>query len=92
VEIVPGCIVVPAGWRVALSVRGKDYEYTGELSGFAKKFHYATRPRLRVCVAPIERADSTRAGARSCTSGERTSSEWVVNAPMRSPVRRRQWL
>ncbi len=43
IEIVSSCIVVPKGWRVALSVRGKDYEYTGELSEFAKKFHYATR-------------------------------------------------
>ena len=32
-----------AGWRVALTVRGKDYEYEGELSEFAKKFHYGTR-------------------------------------------------
>ena len=43
VEIVTSCIVVPAGWRVALTVRGKDYEYTGELSEFGKKFHYGTR-------------------------------------------------
>ena len=43
VEIVPSCIVVPAGWRIALTVRGKDYEYEGELSEFAKRFHYATR-------------------------------------------------
>jgi predicted acyl esterase len=43
VEIVPSCIVVPAGWRVALTVRGKDYEYEGELGEFGKKFHYATR-------------------------------------------------
>ena len=43
VEIVTSCIVVPAGWRVALTVRGKDYEYDGELSEFAKKFHYGTR-------------------------------------------------
>jgi predicted acyl esterase len=43
VEIVTSSIVVPKGWRVALSVRGKDYEYTGELSEFAKSFHYATR-------------------------------------------------
>ncbi len=43
VEIVPSCIVVPAGWRIALTVRGKDYEYTGELSEFGKKFHYGTR-------------------------------------------------
>ena len=43
VEIVTSCIVVPAGWRVALTVRGKDYEYDGELSEFASKFHYGTR-------------------------------------------------
>ncbi len=43
VEILPTCVVLPAGWRVALTVRGKDYEYEGELSEFAKKFHYGTR-------------------------------------------------
>jgi uncharacterized protein len=43
VEIVTSCIVVPQGWRVALSVRGRDYEYEGELSEFGKKFHYGTR-------------------------------------------------
>ena len=43
VEIVASCIVVPAGWTLALTVRGKDYEYTGELSEFGKRFHYATR-------------------------------------------------
>ena len=30
IEIWPTCIVVPAGYRVALTVRGKDYEYAGE--------------------------------------------------------------
>ena len=29
-EIWPTCIVVPAGYRIALTVRGKDYEYPGE--------------------------------------------------------------
>lgn len=43
VELVSTSIVVPKGWRVALSVRGKDYEYTGEVSEFGKKFHYSTR-------------------------------------------------
>ena len=27
VEIWPTCIVVPAGWRIALSIRGRDYEH-----------------------------------------------------------------
>ena len=43
VEIWPSCIVVPAGYRIALTIRGKDYEYGGELSEFAKSFHYANR-------------------------------------------------
>ena len=43
VEIWPSCIVVPAGYRIALTIRGKDYEYEGELSTFAKSFHYAHR-------------------------------------------------
>jgi predicted acyl esterase len=30
VEIWPTCIVVPAGYTVALTIRGKDYEYAGE--------------------------------------------------------------
>jgi predicted acyl esterase len=27
IEILPTCIVIPAGYRIALSVRGKDYEW-----------------------------------------------------------------
>jgi hypothetical protein len=30
IEIWPTCIVVPRGYRIALSLRGKDYEYAGE--------------------------------------------------------------
>src|SRR5262249_6656326 len=43
VEILPTSIVLPAGWRVALNVRGRDYEYEGELSEFGQTFHYGTR-------------------------------------------------
>jgi uncharacterized protein len=31
VEIWPTCFVAPAGYRIALTVRGKDYEYPGDL-------------------------------------------------------------
>ena len=31
VEIWPTCIVVPEGYRIALSVRGNDYEYPGDV-------------------------------------------------------------
>ena len=30
VEIWPTCIVVPRGWRIALTLRGKDYDHGGE--------------------------------------------------------------
>ena len=43
VEIWPSSIVVPAGYRVTLTVRGKDYEYGGELDEFARSFHYASK-------------------------------------------------
>jgi len=43
VEVWPTCIVVPAGYRIVLTVRGKDYEYGGELREFARNFHYASK-------------------------------------------------
>lgn len=43
VEILPTCLVMPAGWRVALTVRGKDYEYQGEIGEFGRTFVYGTR-------------------------------------------------
>ena len=36
VEVWPTCIVVPAGYRLALSVRGKDYVYPGGSGGGLK--------------------------------------------------------
>ena len=43
VEILATCLVIPAGWELVLTIRGKDYEYDGELGEFGKTFHYATR-------------------------------------------------
>jgi predicted acyl esterase len=43
VEILPTSVVLPAGWRIALTVRGKDYEYEGDVAGFGQEFYYATR-------------------------------------------------
>jgi uncharacterized protein len=43
VEIVPSCVVVPPGYRLGLSVRGKDYEYGGKLDEYGETFYYATR-------------------------------------------------
>jgi predicted acyl esterase len=41
IEIWPTCIVVPAGFRIGLTVRGSDYHYEGQLSEFARTFHYS---------------------------------------------------
>jgi predicted acyl esterase len=35
IEIVPTCIALPPGYRLALTVRGKDYEYDGTDAGVA---------------------------------------------------------
>lgn len=43
VEILPTSIVLPKGWSLALSVRGRDYEYEGDLEAFGQQFYYATR-------------------------------------------------
>jgi len=43
VELVPTCIVVPPGYRLALWIRGKDYEYSGPLDEYGTNFVYATR-------------------------------------------------
>ncbi len=52
VEIWPTSIVVPAGYRLALTVRGSDYVYDGPLSPFAQTFYYANRG-----VGPFTHAD-----------------------------------
>jgi uncharacterized protein len=35
IEIWPTCIAIPAGYRLGLTIRGKDYEYPGDLSSGA---------------------------------------------------------
>ena len=52
VEVWPTCIVLPPGYRLALSVRGRDYEYEGPVSEFGQRFVYAGRG-----VGPFTHAD-----------------------------------
>jgi predicted acyl esterase len=35
IEIWPTCIIVPAGYRIALTIRGKDYEHPGEAASLS---------------------------------------------------------
>ena len=70
VEIWPTCIVVPVGYRIALSVRGKDYEHPGkgiriksfvnEMRGCGPFLHNDPDDRPRLYLA--ERIPSTQAG------------------------------
>lgn len=43
IEILPTCLVLPKGWQFKLWVRGRDYEYRGEVQDFGNSFYYATR-------------------------------------------------
>jgi uncharacterized protein len=38
VEILPTCVVLPAGYRIALTVLGHDYVYPGESGGYLSNF------------------------------------------------------
>jgi predicted acyl esterase len=45
VEIWPTCVVLPAGYRLAFTIRGKDYEYAGPSGGRLSNF----KNELRGC-------------------------------------------
>jgi hypothetical protein len=45
IEIWPTCVVVPPGYRIGLTVRGRDYEYPGPSGGRLSNF----RNELRGC-------------------------------------------
>ncbi len=53
IEIWPTCIVVPRGYRIALTIRGRDYEYAGE----ATRLSNMKNP-MRGC-GPFEHDDPT---------------------------------
>jgi predicted acyl esterase len=53
VEIWPTCIVVPPGYRVALTLRGRDYEYDGTDAGVANA------PYPMTGVGPFTHADAS---------------------------------
>ncbi len=70
IEIWPTSIVVPAGFRVGLSLRGKDYEYSGESGGRLSNF----KNELRGCGPflhndPINRPAEVFAGETMLHTG-----------------------
>jgi predicted acyl esterase len=52
IEIWPTCVVVLAGYRLGLTVKGADYRFEGDLPPFAEEFHYARRG-----IGPFEHND-----------------------------------
>jgi hypothetical protein len=64
VEMVPTCIVVPPRYRLALWVRGRDYEFRGPLDDYGQTFYYATRGTGGMTHAdPDDRPDAVFAGS-----------------------------
>jgi predicted acyl esterase len=59
IEIWPTCIVAPAGYRLALSIRGRDYDYPSDLGWAAGRIGQPARG-----VGPFPHADEAdRPGA-----------------------------
>ena len=62
IEIWPTCIVVPPGHRVALTVRGKDYEYAGEAATLSNMKHPMKGCGPFVHDDPVDRPPTTFGG------------------------------
>ncbi|MDT0353790.1 CocE/NonD family hydrolase [Pseudonocardia charpentierae] len=76
VEIWPTSVVVPAGYRIALTVRGKDYEYDGPTDGGDNAAHRYPSRGVGPFVHndPIDRPTEVFGGAvRVHTGGEHES-------------------
>ena len=70
VEIWPTCIVIPEGCRIALTIRGKDYEYGGASGGRLSNF----KNELKGCGPflhddPLDRPAAIFAGATTLHFG-----------------------
>lgn len=76
VEIWPTCIVVPVGYRLALSVKGKDYETSREVPAWAKGWSYAGRgvPPNFTHADPDDRPTAVFGGTVTLHAGGSTSS------------------
>jgi predicted acyl esterase len=65
VEIWPTCIVVPAGYRIALAVRGKDYAYEGAPAKLPGVKHSLTGVGPFLHTDPRDRPPSIFAGTNT---------------------------
>ena len=69
VEIWPTCIVVPRGFSLALTIRGKDYEWDGPAEVLSNMKNPMRGCGPFVHDELLDRPDAIFGGARRCTSG-----------------------
>lgn len=74
VEIWPTCIVVPAGYRVALTIRGRDYVYPGAAAALSNFAHPLTGCGPFLHDDPDDRPESIFGGKVTIHSGPDTPS------------------
>jgi hypothetical protein len=90
IEIWPTSIVVPAGYRVALTIRGKDYEYGGPSGGRLSNF----KNELTGCGPflhddPVDRPPGIFAGTMTLHfGGGRASYVLLPIIPAKQPEKR----
>jgi predicted acyl esterase len=70
IEIWPTCIVVPKGYRVALTVRGKDYEWDGPAETLSNMKNPMRGCGPFVHDDPTDRPDSVFGGTTTLHFGE----------------------
>jgi predicted acyl esterase len=75
IEIWPTSIVIPAGFRIGLNIRGKDYEYGGASGGRLSNF----KNELRGCGPflhddPLDRPGNVFGGVTTLHFGEENES------------------
>jgi predicted acyl esterase len=95
IEIWPTSIVVPAGYRVALTIRGKDYEYSGPSGGRLSNF----KNELKGCGPflhddPLDRPAGIFGGTTTLHFGRDMAGYLLLpiipaNKPKKAPVKKK---
>ena len=78
VEVWPTCVVAPAGYRLALTVRGKDYVYDGEPGHLAQFVNPLTGCGPFLHDDPRDRPAPTYAGTTTIHCGGETASSVLI--------------
>jgi predicted acyl esterase len=74
IEVWPTCVVVPAGYRICLTVRGKDYEYPGGAARLASFVNDMTGCGPFLHNDPRDRPANTFGGTTTIYAGGERSS------------------